>query len=318
MPSAFANSGLMLGLGMLPFFCFLCTHCMHILTKANRVLPTRLRTGMLDYQDVAAHALKLGPQPLRKHAQLGSNLVKTFLLITQIGFCCVYSLFVAENLSKVLAEFTDDKMQLPPVMFLLILLPFFILLVFVKSLSHLAIASSVANLFQSLGLLIVMWNLLQKLPPTTTREWVGPLERFPLFMGTAVYAFEGIGLILPLQKEMSHPQALGGRLGVLNTGMAVVACMNIAIGFYGYLKFGSLVEGSITLNLPAEPIYQSCKIMFALAIFLSYSIQFYVPFNIIWPWAQKRWDLEVGTRREWILEHIARTAMVIFTRKSAL
>lgn len=52
---------------------------------------------------------------------------------------------------------------------------------------------------------------------------------------------------------MESPQDFGGYLGVLNTGMVIVACLYVAVGFFGYLKYGEAVKlGSITLNLPAQ------------------------------------------------------------------
>ncbi|CAG2122159.1 unnamed protein product, partial [Medioppia subpectinata] len=132
-------------------------------------------------------------------------------------------------------------------------------------------------------------------------------------MGTAIYAFEGIGLVLPLQKEMREPDSFGGSVGVLNTGMTVVACLYTAVGFFGYLKFGDKVLGSITLNLPAEPLYETCRLMFALAIFLSYAIQFYVPFNIIWPSVQYRFKLKADTKKTRFVELLLRAFLVAST-----
>lgn len=206
----------------------------------------------------------------------------------------------------------DQKKTLPKIL-LGALLPLLILLSFVKSLAHLSIASSMANLFQTVGLIIVLVNLVQDLPPTSAVKPWGDLKTFPLFMGTAIYAFEGIGLVLPLQKEMQEPKALGGAVGVLNTGMVVVMCLNVAIGFFGYLKFGDKVQGSITLNLPDNALYQSCQIIFALAIFLSYAIQYYVPFNIIWPWFRSMLGLKEGTTRTNLAEYGFRALTVIFT-----
>lgn len=57
--------------------------------------------------------------------------------------------------------------------------------------------------------------------------------------------------VLPLENNMETPQDFGGYTGVLNTGMVIVACLYIAVGFFGYLKYGDKVKlGSITLNLP--------------------------------------------------------------------
>ena len=51
---------------------------------------------------------------------------------------------------------------------------------------------------------------------------------------------------------MRTPDDFGGLSGVLNTAMVIVAVMFLAVGFYGYLKFGDAILGSITLNLPAD------------------------------------------------------------------
>lgn len=204
--------------------------------------------------------------------------------------------------------------QYPATTYLLFLLPLFILLSFVKSLRHLSLASSMANLLQTLGLMIVLYYLvkdIEKVPGSV--EDIGTFKNFPLFLGTAIYAFEGIGLVLPLQKEMQKPESLRGYVGVLNVSMILVAAINIAIGFFGYRRFGIDVKGSITLNLPAEPLYQSCNIIFATAIFLSYAIQYYVPFTIIWPWCKQVLHLRDGNRNTNIIEYLLRASLVVFT-----
>ena len=47
---------------------------------------------------------------------------------------------------------------------------------------------------------------------------------------------------LILQARMRTPRSLPGFSGVLNTGMVTVACLYIAMGFYGFLKFGPSVK----------------------------------------------------------------------------
>ena len=51
---------------------------------------------------------------------------------------------------------------------------------------------------------------------------------------------------------MRNPRDLIGWNGVLNTSMVIVTCLYIAVGFFGYLKYGEDVVGSITLNLPGD------------------------------------------------------------------
>lgn len=68
---------------------------------------------------------------------------------------------------------------------------------------------------------------------------------------------------------MKKPKAFGGNFGVLNKGLLAVSTLNsrefysnlfaamiiivvlyVGMGLFGYLRFGSDVLGSITLNLP--------------------------------------------------------------------
>lgn len=94
--------------------------------------------------------------------------------------------------------------------------------------------------------------MLQDLPKTSTVHGFSSWATLPLYFGTAIYAFEGIGVVLPLENNMKTPQDFGGPIGVLNTGMVIVACLYTSVGFFGYLKYGDHVKGSITLNLPPD------------------------------------------------------------------
>lgn len=96
--------------------------------------------------------------------------------------------------------------------------------------------------------------LLRDLPNVNTVRPFASLSTLPLYCGTAIYAFEGIGVVLPLENNMKTPQDFEGLTGVLNTGMTIVATMYTAIGFFGYLKYGDSVEASITLNLDGNSV----------------------------------------------------------------
>jgi proton-coupled amino acid transporter len=124
--------------------------------------------------------------------------------------------------------------------------------------------------------------------------------------------------VLPLQKEMKDPHAFPGMFGVLNTGMVLVGCLYLAMGFFGYLKYGEAVMsfGSITLNLPATPLNETVKLMFALSIFLTFGLQFYVPINILWPGMQSHFKLPAEANRTYCLELLFRATLVAFTCKS--
>lgn len=51
---------------------------------------------------------------------------------------------------------------------------------------------------------------------------------------------------------MKQPNNFDRPAGVLNVGMILVTFIFVTMGFFGYLKYGDEVQGSLTLNLPKE------------------------------------------------------------------
>ena len=58
--------------------------------------------------------------------------------------------------------------------------------------------------------------------------------------------------VLPIENRMKSPGDFGGMNGVLTTGMTLVVCLYLAVGWFGYLVYQNDVLGSITLNLPTN------------------------------------------------------------------
>ncbi|RWS05303.1 proton-coupled amino acid transporter 1-like isoform X1, partial [Dinothrombium tinctorium] len=313
MPSAFANSGLLVGTLGLPLMGLIAVHCMHLLINAHIKLCAKFSSTFLDYDEVAEKAFLAGPKFFRNKSKLARKTVILFLLITQLGFCCIYCLFVAENIREFIKGISKERIDIDVKVLLLFELPFMILFNYIHRLKHLAIASTIANGLQITGFFIVFYNLFQNLPSVESRPQTANLSRLPLYFGTAIYAFEGIGLVLPLQKDMIEPSAFPGLCGVLNTGMVIVTCLYVGMGFFGFLKFGNQVKGSVTLNLPSTPLYETVQLMFSLAIFLSYALQLYVPINIIWPFIKRTYNLSETSRRTQILDYCLRTFLVTGT-----
>lgn len=54
---------------------------------------------------------------------------------------------------------------------------------------------------------------------------------------------------MPVENSMKTPQHFTGCPGVLNIAMAVVVTLYAVIGFFGYLKYGDEVKGTVTLNI---------------------------------------------------------------------
>ncbi|XP_076316005.1 proton-coupled amino acid transporter 2-like isoform X2 [Tachypleus tridentatus] len=318
LPNGFMNAGLLVGTLGIPFMALLCTHCMHTLVHCSRHLSSKLGQDSLDYSKVALYACKLGPAPIQKYGRTARRIINVFLMVTQFGFCCIYLVFVSTNIMQVVLDYTDVNISVYG--YLTILLPFVLLLTMFRNLRHLALASAVANVLQILGLCIIFTDLFHNLPPTTSRPLSASISKFPLYFGTTIFAYEGIGVILPIENEMKTPEDFGGCNGVLNTGMVFISCLYVAMGFFGYLKYGEEVAGSITLNLPARPIYELVRVIFAVSVFLSYPLQFYVPLKFIWPFIKKKKKLDttMSLNMQQLLEHLLRASLVLLTYLLAL
>jgi len=308
MPDAIKNSGLIVGNVGLVFMGVICVHCMHLLVCNSQELSARTGAAYLTYSEVSYTSFLTSDHAiLRRSAKAARIVTDVFLCITQLGFCCVYFVFISQNFQQVLESYfglVDYRVYMA-----VTLLPMLVL-VSVRNLKYLSPVSMFANLLQFTGLGITFYYLLMDIPQVSERKYVASLAQFPLYFGTAIYAFEGIGVVLPLENQMKTPGDMKGWNGVLNTAMTMVACLYIAVGFFGYLKYGENVVGSITLNLPSDELLATLvKVMMALAIFFSYAIQFYVPVDIINSYIQER----ISPDKHLKVEYLIRLGLVLFT-----
>lgn len=310
MPDGLKNSGLYTGTILLPFIASICIHCMHMLVRSAHELKERLGIHGLDYAEVGYHAFNTGPAPLQRLAPVARATINTFLTITQLGFCCVYVVFIAANVKQVVdCKIPGNGIDIHGYMGIMILPLLGISMI--RSLKVLAPFSLISNVFLGLGLAITFHYLLQDIPSSYDRPEFKSWEQLPLFLGTSIYAFEGIGVVLPLERKMTTPEEFRGWNGVLNTAMILVTCGYIAVGFFGYLKYGDAVRGSITLNLPpSDNLAQLVKILMAVAIYMTYSLMLYVPSEIMWPHLRSRFHSAKAKR---VGEYAFRAFLVLIT-----
>lgn len=281
MPMAFMHAGLAFGVVATFTIGFICTYCVHILVKCSHIICRRTQVPSLGFAELAEAAFLAGPSAVHKFSGLARALINLFLVVDLLGCCCVYIVFVATNIKQVVDHYTGSYIDLRLYMVMLAL-PL-VLLNTIRNLKWLAPFSMIANLLMATGVGITFYYVFSDLPRVDSLPQFASWTHLPLFFGTAIFALEGIGVVMPLENNMKTPGHFIGCPGVLNIGMFVVVTLYTGVGFFGYLKYGELTEGSITLNLPVvEPLAQSVKVMIAIAIFLTYGLQFYVPMEIIW------------------------------------
>ncbi|EHB10681.1 Proton-coupled amino acid transporter 1 [Heterocephalus glaber] len=319
LPLAVKNAGILLGPLSLLVIGVVAVHCMGILVKCAHHFCHRLNKPFVDYGDTVMYGLEASPSPwLRNHAHWGRRTVDFFLIVTQLGFCCVYFVFLADNFKQVVEAanrttnncHNNETVILTPTMdsrlYMLAFLPFLVLLVFIRNLRVLSIFSLLANMSMLVSLVMIYQFIVQRIPNPSHLPLVASWRTYPLFFGTAIFAFEGIGMVLPLENKMKDPQKFPL---ILYLGMAIVTVLYISLGSLGYLQFGASIQGSITLNLPNCWLYQSVKLLYSIGIFFTYGLQFYVPAEIIIPFFVSR----APEQCRLLVDLSVRTAMVCLT-----
>ncbi|XP_051700352.1 proton-coupled amino acid transporter 3 isoform X4 [Oryctolagus cuniculus] len=291
---------------------------------AGEAAGLSLHKTFVNYGEAMMYSLETCPNPwLRAHSAWGRYIVSFLLIITQLGFCSVYFMFMADNLQQIAEEahVTSRTCQprkilvLRPILdirfYMLIILPFLILLVFVQNLKVLSIFSTLASVTTLGSMALIFEYIVQGIPFPSDLPLMANWETFLLFFGTALFTFEGVGMVLPLKNQMKNPQQFSF---VLYMGMSLVIILYIFLGTLGYMKFGADTQASITLNLPNCWLYQSVKLMYSVGIFFTYALQFHVPAEIIIPFAisqvSESWTLCVDLS--------VRTALVCLTCVSAI
>lgn len=319
LPLAVKNAGILMGPLSLLVIGLVAVHCMRILVKCAHHFCYRLNKPFVDYGDTVMYSLEASPISwLRNHAHWGRRMVDFFLIVTQLGFCCIYFVFLADNFKQVIEMangttnncHNNETVILTPTvdsrLYMLTFLPFMVLLVFIRNLRALSIFSLLANITMAVSLVMIYQFTVQNIPDPSHLPLVASWKTYPLFFGTAIFAFEGIGMVLPLENKMKDPKKFSL---ILYVGMAIVTALYVSLGILGYLHFGANIQGSITLNLPNCWLYQSVKLLYSVGIFFTYALQFYVPAEIIIPFFVARGPEHC----ELVIDLSVRTVLVCLT-----
>ena len=94
-----------------------------------------------------------------------------------------------------------------------------------------------------------------------------------MFLGTAAYAFEGVGLVLPIASSMLSPRDFPL---VASAVMGTLLFLFLAFGVLGLLAFGPDVKPTILLNLsleqPASPAATIIEILYTVIIICTFPL----------------------------------------------
>ncbi|CAI5950005.1 unnamed protein product [Closterium sp. NIES-64] len=226
-----------------------------------------------------------GDLGFRLYGVWGRVAVDAMMLISQGGFCVAYLIFIGQNVSSVLSHSTRHK-----TLVIAAVAPLEVLLSWMRSLTRLApfsIFADVANV--SAFALVICYGIYSFHGFSHLSAFTG-LSNAPMALGVAVYAFEGVGMTLPLQASMKQPSRFPS---VLALGLGIISVTYAAVGLAGYVGYGEETQEIITLNLPPGWPSEAVKLGICAALFFTFPVMMHPVHEIyerrlyLSPWVQR-------------------------------
>lgn len=208
------------------------------------------------------------------------NMINTSLVVSQIGFSSAYIVFVSENLQAFVLAVSNCKTFIDIKYMILMQMAIFLPLSLYRNINHIQKLALVADLFILMGLVylyyfdlftIVDQGGVSDIANFNAKDWT-------LFIGTAIFTFEGIGLIIPIQTGMKEPKKFPKVLGGV---MIIITVVFLSAGALSYAAFGSKTKTVVLLNMPQDNKFvNGVQFIYSLAILLSTPLQIYPAIEI--------------------------------------
>jgi proton-coupled amino acid transporter len=221
-----------------------------------------------------------GDMGLHLYGRWMRNTINFSLVISQIGFSSAYIVFVSENLQAFVLAVTDCRTYIGIGYMILMQMVIFLPLSLYRNINNIQKLALIADLFILLGLVylyyydfftIVSQGGISDIINFNPNSWT-------LFIGTAIFTFEGIGLIIPIQTGMKDPKKFPKVLGGV---MIIITVIFVSAGALSYAAYGSKTKTVVLLNMPQDNKFvNAVQFIYSLAILLSTPLQIYPAIEI--------------------------------------
>ncbi|KAJ2154969.1 hypothetical protein GGH19_003578 [Coemansia sp. RSA 1807] len=264
LPRAFYNGGLLTACVLMVLVAWYAWHCILLLAEVY------LQIGGGSYSDIGR----------RLYGRWMQYAVTSSIVLAQIGGCCAYTIFVAQNWRNVFNTLSGCRVQLSTEFWVLVQMLVFVPLALIRQIRYFAPVALVANvlIIVSLGYLLGfdLWAISTHGPAPFVNY--NP-ARFPLLVGTAVYSFEGVTLVIPILESLRDKRSFSRVLT-----LAIMLCLGLflCVGSLSYLTFGDRVEAVVLLNLPNTSAWTLLvQILYSVAILFSMPLQLFPAVRIM-------------------------------------
>ena len=264
LPRAYLNGGMLfsnlvlLGVAALSYYCFIL------------LVQTRLKVEG-----------SFGDMGGILYGKFMRTLILASIVLSQIGFVAAYIVFTSENLQAFILAVSNCRTWIDIKFMVLMQLVIFLPLSLIRDISKLGATALIADFFILLGLIYLYYYDILTL---VSNHGISDVVNFnpkdwTLFIGTAIFTFEGIGLIIPIQESMKQPQKFPP---VLAGVMIIITVVFLSMGALSYAAFGSATKTVIILNLPQDDKFvNAIQFLYSLAILLSTPLQLFPAIRIM-------------------------------------
>lgn len=207
------------------------------------------------------------------------TLILISIVISQIGFVAAYIVFTSENLQAFILAVSNCKTSISIPYLILMQMVIFLPFSLLRDIGKLGFTALIADAFILVGLAYLFYydvitlnaNGLSDIKMFNPKDWT-------LFIGTAIFTFEGIGLIIPIQESMRHPEKFPRVLFVV---MVIITVLFTVMGAISYAAYGSKTETVVLLNLPQDDkLVNGVQFLYSMAILLSTPLQIFPAIRI--------------------------------------
>ncbi|CAL9159755.1 unnamed protein product [Musa hybrid cultivar] len=273
LPYAFRRTGWVAGALLLLAVAALTFHCMMLIVRTRRRLDL----------DRSAKIASFGDLGLAVSGPLGRLAVDVMIVLSQAGFCVGYLIFISSSLTNLLPvslpllPFLSSK-----ALYVLAMLPFQLGLNSIRTLTLLAPFSIFADVVDigAMGVVVVEDVSVMLTRPPPLHAFSAPSVLL-YGAGVAVYAFEGIGMVVPLEAEAADKSKFGRTLGL---SMAFIALIYGLFGVLGYAAFGDETRDIITANLGAGALTVLIQLGLCINLFFTFPVMMNPVFEVAERW----------------------------------
>eukprot|EP00755_Sulcionema_specki_P033785 Sspe_Gene.101524::Locus_76110_Transcript_2_3_Confidence_0.500_Length_1670::g.101524::m.101524/K14209/SLC36A, PAT; solute carrier family 36 (proton-coupled amino acid transporter) len=265
LPAAFAEGGLVAGTVAMVVISLWNFYCMYLLYQTGALV------GVVNLGDLAEAA---GGRLLRRTVEVS-------LFFTQCCFCVTYFIFFANCTAHAVEWFLyctgpDLLSGWWAVALIALQVALFAPLVCLRRLQSMALPALLADALLFVCIAYLLVSYITRL----SRRGVSPIA--PLFLGrhlgvstgTVMFAFEGVGMVLPVASTMyDHSQFPI----VLMEACSVLLVLYTSFGALGCLAFGTAARPTVLVNLnedtPSSPAPAILQLAWSLSILITFPIQ---------------------------------------------